>query len=41
MSYNGTTSDAYYIYPDAGEGPVAMQVWCDMDGDGGGWTVSI
>ena len=41
-SYNQTTSGKYWIYPVVtGSGsPARMQVWCDMDTDGGGWTVS-
>ncbi len=39
-AYDINTSGAYFIYPDSGFGPVPMHVWCDMDTDGGGWTVS-
>ena len=40
-TYNVTISGAYYIYPNASSGAVRILVWCDMDTDGGGWTVSI
>ncbi len=40
-AYGKNTSGAYFIYPDAGMGPVRMHVWCDMDTDGGGWTVRL
>ena len=35
--YSETTSGRYMIYPIQGR---AVEVRCDMDTDGGGWTVS-
>ena len=40
-TYSTTASGVYYVYPDIS--PVAfipVDVWCDMETDGGGWMVS-
>ncbi|XP_072015046.1 uncharacterized protein [Amphiura filiformis] len=38
-TYGRTTSGMYWIYPIVSGTATRMQVWCDMDTDGGGWTV--
>ncbi|XP_019624686.1 PREDICTED: ficolin-2-like [Branchiostoma belcheri] len=38
LSTGHTTSGVYTIYPDGG-GKSPVHVYCDMDTDGGGWTV--
>ena len=37
--YPGLDSGLYEIDPDGDGGGEAFQVWCDMDTDGGGWTL--
>ena len=38
--YTMGTSGVYYVYPDiSAEAFIPVQVWCDMETDGGGWTV--
>ena len=39
--YNMATSGVYYVYPDiSAEAFIPVEVWCDMETDEGGWTVS-
>ena len=39
--YNMATSGVYYVYPNiSAEAFIPVVVWCDMETDGGGWTVS-
>ena len=41
MEQGYNTSGRYFIYPhDNGVPQDPVYVWCDMDTDGGGWTVS-
>ncbi|KFM82852.1 Techylectin-5A, partial [Stegodyphus mimosarum] len=37
--YNSTRSGAFHIYPRSRVSKGLMQVYCDMEDDGGGWTV--
>ena len=41
MKQGYNTSGRYFIYPNDNGVPLdPVYVWCDMDTDGGGWTVS-
>ena len=41
MKKGYNTSGRYFIYPNDNGVPLnPVYVWCDMDTDGGGWTVS-